>query len=252
MDQRPADDPQSALTPWLGTSETAYDVCGDLQLFPNSPPSFFSDALFGLEPWEDLTLPRPDAEYAGDDNSIGFASSAQKDPIFPGYGSDRLDPCGLALQQEPQSQKQAVVTDAAQATVFSGLQLRPLKPILKQQAEKTPQDSAQEPAKLGGPNQPTNATSDISALPRRRKRADQGDNLPCQFCFYANSDQPTFQLSARYSEARRQEIKKLKSHGGACLRCQLMKKKVSHPSSQRSLTCLTSESALEVGHVQVA
>ena len=84
----------------METFETAYNDWGDLQLFTNNTPSFFPDALFGLETWGDLVLlPQLKAEYAGE--SSGFESSAIQALFLPENGSHNLNSCGPMLKQEP-------------------------------------------------------------------------------------------------------------------------------------------------------
>lgn len=55
----------------------------------------------------------------------------------------------------------------------------------------------------------------------------QGDVLPGVFWFQANSNGPTFQQRARYSNEQRKNIREIRSLG-ACLRCVNLKKWVIH------------------------
>jgi hypothetical protein len=61
---------------------------------------------------------------------------------------------------------------------------------------------------------------------KKQKRTDEGDTLPGQFYFYVNSKKPTFQSKTKHSAVRRQELKRLKENGGACLRCRQLKRRV--------------------------
>lgn len=67
----------------------------------------------------------------------------------------------------------------------------------------------------------------------KRRKGDQGLPLPGQFCFRFNSATLPVQQRARFSEARKQEVKAVREIG-ACLRCQLLKKTVNtnHPKEQ--------------------
>jgi hypothetical protein len=65
---------------------------------------------------------------------------------------------------------------------------------------------------------------------KSRKKGGQGQPLPGQFCFRFDSAAAPVQQRARFSDARKQEVKAVREIG-ACLRCQLLKKTVStnHP-----------------------
>jgi hypothetical protein len=62
---------------------------------------------------------------------------------------------------------------------------------------------------------------------RRKARKNHGEALPGRFCFRVNSDEPTYQQYAQYSDSRNREVKRLRSTGGACISCRLVKKQVS-------------------------
>lgn len=67
----------------------------------------------------------------------------------------------------------------------------------------------------------------------KSRKGGQGQPLPGQFCFRFDSAAAPVQQRARFSEARKQEVKVVREIG-ACLRCQLLKKTVStnHPKEQ--------------------
>jgi hypothetical protein len=67
----------------------------------------------------------------------------------------------------------------------------------------------------------------VQAIPPKTKKArmNHGDALPGRFCFRLNSDAPTTQQYAKYSNSRLKEIQKLRDLG-ACFRCKLLKKQV--------------------------
>lgn len=91
--------------------------------------------------------------------------------------------------------------------------------------QSTPQISNPIPPAVSDSSQGGIASS-VKAATKKRKIPERGDVLPGQFCFYVNSEKPSFQRTARYSDDRLQELKKLKTNGGACLRCREIKKQV--------------------------
>jgi hypothetical protein len=61
------------------------------------------------------------------------------------------------------------------------------------------------------------------------KLKERGEIIPGRFVWDPNSDGPIVPVRKRYSDLRRKEIRELKDPG-ACLRCSVLKKKVSWPS----------------------
>jgi hypothetical protein len=71
------------------------------------------------------------------------------------------------------------------------------------------------------------AVTRTTVTKKKRTGNDHREALPGIFCFRITSDDPAHPQYPLYSESRSREVQKLRSVGGACIRCHLSKKRVS-------------------------